>query len=1745
MDYWNYYNILLQLLKETPTVTEPKTKSLVPLFLDFVQHEFGASADDEEDEEEKDEATSLHLLQRSSKIVKSKMSSWLDVFSVFVNPKSAYRSQELFDIFMRLVSMGDSKLQPQALECVFTWKDSHVKPYADNLRNLMDDVKFRDELSTFVQNEEQIMIDPAHRKGLMPLVMRILFGRIVQRSKSSSKSSKNSRRKVILSAVACCQVPEIRYFIDLALEPFASIIELPGVETDKNGNVTKMEFKEEGNKLLEAIPWRKQSGLLNLMEDMIKQMATHILPFLPDLLKAVLYIINFIHARHSDDMEIDQPEHSNQSNKSKEIKALALKRIVEMFRINGNFNFTPFVPAMFTSFISDRLETLPKESSQDLSTLTQLFLVWSKKETYAHYFIDFDTRVLPQIIATLAVKKLNEHVLNALLEIIESLLDLCDSQMEVDGAVSLKDKLIVPHVDLLLNDLKFRLTLSKDDVKFGTGRYSVREIAIAARIAEFTTDGEQAASIIEILLPSLKRPSKSIPERSKQDIMVIWSKFIRIVPGFEADSTLYHQYYIMASSMFATAYSRESRTSLVQVFHAFADVNPELAKVDELLTMLNSYSPKRIDEPDYDKMLEALSLIGEEYYQQFTIHQWLPILHQLIHNMRDVEEMAIRGTATHCMIQFLKATKEQSDQEIKHKMIGYINHVIYPAIKKGLRSRVELIRIEFVTVLNSCIKLFPELPMFEDLVPLLGDDEEANFFYNIYHMQIHRRSRALTRLSEYAPKGTLNPASINNIFVPIISAFFNEGERTVDHNLLHQCTITLSSLASVLPWTPYYRLLQTYLELVNKMEEKERLYVRVVIGLLDAFHFDLKDIKLSDETVKSIMGRQKIRIDYLTDEEIKKQAAVDAGQVVEEPKDQVDEQVVEPEEVDPEQKEREKAEKIHEVLVTKIMPDLNQLLNNNKSRRSVIVRVPLALGIAKLVRHLPEKSMRLNLPGLLTSVCHIIRSRAQDVRDITRETLIKINAFLGPSYFKFIMKELRGALKKGYELHVLGYTLNSLLLDMMPRLNVGDLDYCIRDVIELLVNDVFGATGQEKDADEMTGKTKEAKSRRSPQSFELLAKVVHFKSVGLMLSPLKDVMSETESNRILRKVDDILRRISHGLVHNPEFESIELLDFSYGLISQNLQEFKVEQKKKKVKTQEEMNYEVQVKRPMTEAIDYYRANAHRFVYFGLSLFATGLKRTKYDLSDKEINQKFSGLINVVGNTLYTSQSANIVLAARIMCSLLLLPISGVQSAIDVSIKRVFQLLQGSGTSNNTTAQACLRLLTVCVRDSNKSKLTEKQLTFILDFVRPDLEELERHGTIFALLRAIISRKFMAPELYEMMDTIASVFVTNQSKEIREQARSVYFTFLMDYPQGQGRLKKQMSFLTKNLEYVFETGRESVMELLHHVISKFGEDILSEFYDTIFFALVMRLVNDESAKCREMAAALIKTLLSRIPDKLPTIYRLLNKWLTQSNKSTLQRAACQVFGLAIDTFGVQVRPQVPELIQSLSEILQHSKSIAEELSNETADNEEDDMEVEVPWEVTYYAINVFAKITKTFPKSVYDTETESVWRVMEYMLLYPHAWIRSSSTRLYGVYFSGIDPETRQVKESEADCDYLDKETLRRLATDFLEQLKSQHVTQEQADQIVKNLFFIGKCFYYMSDDEDTHDNEEEIKIDDAKDEIIEDEKNDKEATKAQEQINKRAHKRSLNWLFRRASFDARGAAIRKTKNGILHVRKKK
>ncbi|KAI8146751.1 armadillo-type protein [Fennellomyces sp. T-0311] len=1719
MDYWHYYSLILQTLKGTPGVTEQRARHLTPTFFKFIEREYNSVVNDdehfvEEDQPSKDamqidtDEEEFKFLRRSRGTVKAKLISWLEMFAVFTNPKVTYKSQELYTILMRLLSKGEIALQKAALEVVFTWKNRSVTPYVDNLRNLLNDTRFRDEMFTFLsQEEEQALIDPAHRQELMPIVMRILYGRLSQpaprRTKSSTRVNKESRRNAILSAVAICQPSEVECFLDLALASFKSVLELPdGIMDEKTGALTEFTLDERGNHLLDNVPMTRQAGFLSMLEGLLFAMRTKVEPYLPTLLKLVLYIGKFTqHRKNADDdddndKEQDQPAHEATA-RSKDVHTAAVKRMVEAFKLNVSFDFAPYLPVIFAAFISPRLPALPSQAPSGKLAIMAMFKTWTERRERISYFVEYDKQLLPQLFGILGSPNIMESVLKDVLDIIDTLLDYCDAEME-DNDVSLKDQLFVPHVDILLDKLHFRLTKSKDESQFGSGVYSVRQIAIVSRIAPLATSGQQATTIVELLLPNLKKSSRIIPEKTKEHILSVWAKFIHLIPGFKELGMVYSQYYSTASQLFSSLRSRECRSALLSVFHAFVEVNPSLTKVDELLTAMNTYSKKRLDEPDYDGILDAMNTVADDLYSTFDHQQWQPLLHQFVHNMHDPEEMAVRGAATHCMTVYLKAADEQQDQEEKRQLLNYVTHMIFPAIKRGVTNHIELIRLEFVNLLNAAVKTFPTLPVFEDMVSLLGDgNEEVNFFNNIYHMQLHRRVRALQRLGETAESGALKPASINSVFIPLVTAFFYETDRVKDHNLINQCTTTITALTSQLGWSRYYGMFRSYMELIAKKPEMEKVYLKIVSSILDAFHFDLKNVEVSDEQAIRVMGRQKTKIEFMSSEEMTKAA---------ESKEEEDK-----EEEEEEESPKDLAAKIHDTVINRMLPSLNTYLTKTATKESVLIRIPIALGVAKLLRALPERSMRTNLPGLLVSLCQMIRSRALDVREALRDTLLKVNAYLGPSYLSFIIKELKTALTKGYEVHVLGYTVNVLLADTIPRIEVGQIDYCLEDIVDILINDVFGKTGQEKEADEMTGKIKEARSQKSMGTFETLSKVIHFHSVSVLLMPLKDVMSETQSLKILRKVDDILKRVSAGLVRNPEYESLELLEFSHGLISENLDTYKAKAKVKIEKSQQDKNFEVQLKRPDNTPTDHLQTNAFRFVDFGLTLLLTGLRRNKFDPKVEEHAEKLNPLVPLISNTLHSTHTSSIIIATKIMRLLITYPLPEVPNAVPAVMKRAFKLIKSSGNTRSQLIQSCFKMITVCIRDTQQAKLTEHQLVYLLNIIRPDLEEPDRQGTVFALIRAIIARKFMAPEVYDLMDLVGQVMVTNQAKEIRDQARSVYFLFLMDYPQGKERLKTQMSFMVRNLEYIHESGRESIMELLHQVINKFGDAILMEYAESIFLGLVLRLVNDESAKCREMAGELIKLLLGRCTDdKLSTVYRLLDKWMDMDDKQSLQRASCQVYGLIMDTFNS--KSLATTLVPRLAHLLEDNKTPAMEA-------EDDEMEVDMPWEVAYYSLSTLSKIGKSFPELMYAL---AIWDGVKEMLLHPHAWIRASAARLFGHYFANVNPEDRS--HADVRCEFLTRENMSDLVLKFIEQLRSQYLTQDQANQIVRNLFFISKCMYYLPADEDARQDEEQ-----EEDAAVEEQSNT-----AQAKLDQRASRNAHYWMFRRLTFTARGSLQNKT-----------
>ena len=145
---------------------------------------------------------------------------------------------------------------------------------------------------------------------------------------------------------------------------------------------------------------------------------------------------------------------------------------------------------------------------------------------------------------------------------------------------------------------------------------------------------------------------------------------------------------------------------------------------------------------------------------------------------------------------------------------------------------------------------------------------------------------------------------------------------------------------------------------------------------------------------------------------------------------------------------------------------------------TIVARAPLAEALTNFMLCITKDKIDGELPSILTSTCQVMRSRSEELRDAVRKTLGKIAVSLGPNYLSFIFKELKTALSRGSQIHVLSFTVHYLLTCVATILKHSDLDDCIEIIIGIVMEDIFGAAGQEKDAEGYTSKMKEVKFKK-------------------------------------------------------------------------------------------------------------------------------------------------------------------------------------------------------------------------------------------------------------------------------------------------------------------------------------------------------------------------------------------------------------------------------------------------------------------------------------------------------------------------------------------------------------------------------------------------------------------------------------------------------------------------------------------
>lgn len=1057
-----------------------------------------------------------------AKLPRTKLVSWLTLFSNFTNPRVLHSTQALHDLYASLLSHPDRLLQGIALSCLLTYKPPHLVPHTERLRGLLDDTRWRDELAQL----DIASFPVEERPALVDVVIRILFGFVRERHT-------RDRRATILAILNGCTNSELDLLVTLMLQTV-----LPAALENPNSSAVMA--------VPSGIPLKPQVGFLHLLGDVLKQLGPRLVARWDALIVATISLT--AHAQTSlevlkqedrdpeDETELptEAPEEDGdpQAGSTKllrVIRQLGTRRLADFFRTSTSFDFTTYMGELFRTLISPRLASLPNENTQAPSALLDILYAWSSDERYAIFLVDYDNRVLPQVYACLIAPSVKPTVVARVLDFVDRLLEL-SARREV-----ISHRVVLPHVPLLLSNLAALVEGAKGDA-VASDQLVQRQIGILSGLAHYISDGNQASTLLGLFCPLLRKPTKEVGERTKADILNIVANLLPLVPGLtEHNSSLSNATYDLISSLFQSVRSKQCRIALVAVFRALSIIDVSLQELAELLEQLNAFSSKRIDEPDFNQRLNAFTKLNEILQSSLTPHQWLPVLFNLLYCIQDPDELAIRSNSRQGFKHFIDAVAAGSDPEYQTIFL----RKLFPGLKNGLRSKNEMVRADILSVIAYAVARCDSITAVQDMKVLLeGGDDEANFFNNIHHVQLHRRIRALNRLAEHCDERQLRSSTLADIFVPLVGNFI-ASPSSLDHNLVTAAITATGRMARQLSWGPYYRLVQRYLRLSKAKDAPERLYIRTIVAILDGFHFPMDEIATN---------------------ELSGLVEVDAF----EPEGVEDEEPTEPKHVN---------DRISHAVNNRLLPTLLRHLENRKETEDTL-RIPISIGIAKIALHLPLATREAQVTKLITTLSQALRSKSSETRDLTRDTLCKISIMLGPSYLPITLGEMRGALTRGPQLHVLAYVTHALLVHVTKEESVEmfkNLDNCVEDVAHIAVEVIFGEPGKDVQSEDFKTKMREVRSSGSKgfDSLGIIAKFISPLKISSLLRPLRAIMQESETLKVMLKVDDALRRIAGGLNSNDHLVPKELIVLCHTLISQNskLQKdvVKVERKRKRAK----------------------------------------------------------------------------------------------------------------------------------------------------------------------------------------------------------------------------------------------------------------------------------------------------------------------------------------------------------------------------------------------------------------------------------------------------------------------------------------------------------------------------------------------------------------------------------------------------
>lgn len=874
-DLYNYRNLILKIMTNCIQVCEARNRDVVVLFLNFIEEEYRRNDNmnalkidvqtrdnqmdvDEEAGEEKPEnieemfeAVDDAKESVSGKIIFKTLLNVMQVLAQFKNPRALHKEPVFWELYMDFLKNKNPGLQKYALDCVLSYKNKSVVPYKNNLLNLVDEKKFKDELTQFKITEDAKNIHPDDREHVVPLILRILYGKMTVKLAADKKAGGQARRSLVMRYLAGCNENEIKMFIEMAFSYHKQYLDMKPRDI-LDSIVSNIDLKSITSP-------SKLHSVLNLFEVVREYFGGYMKDQLLSKLFNVFYAIC---STVSAVLNQGDKVHVGYVKVMKNLRTLSLSALRKLFEQFTKYPWSKDeLYVVFETLIYPLMPKLHIEGIHSPTALLRLINVWCQNPRYYILLVTCSENqesisTLPALFKLMLGPKTAPVVVNMILDMVEKLLTLTEDEedkeigpiesfnvLTVESTtenINFGSKILIPHIPSILEVMKRRMANSAK-----SNTVNKRDLLILSRVTELVASPELCDDLLNLLLPILvKKVCTNMAEENMEHAV---NTIINLL-GHSWKPQVYIKNLAILFNKVTPVDVRKLLIKLLSSIAGSAPANKEIfARMANVVAEMNAFNKRWIEQPDFDRRIDAYKLIYQLLEKdEIDIDLGILIVNNCFYFIRTEKDIGLRDSAGLCLRRILP--KLLLKYRSSNDGLFFVRDTVLSLLSTGIRDmKNEILRNECIALLGELAKECPDADVvLSDLAPLTNkEDVEVDFFENMCHLQMHRRVRALLKFCKVAKKMVKcpTPRTLTNFILPLATVYICDDKYSDKNTLIDACIEVVSTCCRLLPWYHYEVILKLYLNKMRHSSEHQKQLTRIIVSIMDAFHYDFSKVK--------------------------------------------------------------------------------------------------------------------------------------------------------------------------------------------------------------------------------------------------------------------------------------------------------------------------------------------------------------------------------------------------------------------------------------------------------------------------------------------------------------------------------------------------------------------------------------------------------------------------------------------------------------------------------------------------------------------------------------------------------------------------------------------------------------------------------------------------------------------------------------------------------------------------------------